>query len=118
MVPAGVAVRRCQREGVRPVNAQTDDHTTPALPDGVLGTFADFGFRYALEQTPAAEHVVLHLVNVGPGLTPVADVVHLDGEICGMVTRDPFKGTPDDRKRQWRIECQAILTRAVVEGRL
>lgn len=100
------------------MNATTDNRAPSALPDGVLGTFTDFGFSYAVEQTPAAEHVVLSIVNVEPGLTPVADVVHIDGNICGMVTRDPFKGTPDDRKRQWRIECQAILTRALVDGKL
>ncbi|GAB3994828.1 hypothetical protein GCM10029992_10440 [Glycomyces albus] len=66
----------------------------PALPVSVVGTFDAWGFRFAVEPTAASEHAVLSVVNVEGGLTPVADLLHEDGRICGMATRPGWKGTP------------------------
>jgi len=55
---------------------------------------------------------VLSVVNTENGLTPVADLLHDNGRVCGLVTRPGWKGTPDERRRQWRFESQAILVQA------
>lgn len=90
-------------ENLRPVQ--------PApLPSSVLGVFELDGFRFAVEPTTAAEHAVLSVVNTENGLSPVADLLHDNGRICGLATRPGWKGTPDERRRQWRSECEAILT--------
>ncbi|GAB3221725.1 hypothetical protein GCM10027447_07760 [Glycomyces halotolerans] len=88
------------------------------LPPSVVGTFDIDGFRFALEPTTASEHAVLSVVNVTGGLTPVADLLHENGHVCGMVSRPGWKSTPDDRKRTWRLQSEAILTRAAEHGRL
>ncbi|MEU6250466.1 hypothetical protein [Glycomyces sp. NPDC047010] len=88
------------------------------LPETVLGTFNIDGFRFAVEPTTASEHAVLSVVNVTGGLTPVADLLHEDGRICGMAARPGWKSTPNDRKRRWRQESESILTRATTAGQL
>jgi hypothetical protein len=89
-----------------------------ALPASVLGTFESFGFRFAVELTATAEHAVLSILNVAGSLTPIADLLHEQGRIAGMSTRPGWKSTPDDRKRHWRHESEAILTQAAEQGRL
>jgi hypothetical protein len=86
------------------------------LPASVIGMFDLDGFRFAVEPTVASEHAVLSVVNVENGLTPVADLLHDEGRICGLVTRPGWKGTPDERRRQWRRESEAILTQAAANG--
>ena len=86
------------------------------LPSTVLGTFDIDGFRFAVEPSTAPEHAILSIVNVTGGLTPIADVLHENGRICGMTTRPGWKSTPDDRRRHWRREAENILTRAADEG--
>ncbi|WP_133884181.1 hypothetical protein [Glycomyces sp. NRRL B-16210] len=88
------------------------------LPSSVLGTFNIDGFRFAVEPTLAPEHAILSAINVAGGLTPVADLLHENGRICGMAPRPGGKSTPEDRKRQWRRETEAILTHATTEGRI
>ncbi|GAA2170521.1 hypothetical protein GCM10010403_49290 [Glycomyces rutgersensis] len=88
------------------------------LPESVLGTFNIDGFRFAVEPTLAPEHAVLSVLNVSGGLTPVADLLHENGRICGLAPRPGWKSTPEDRKRHWRRESEAILTQARAEGRL
>lgn len=88
------------------------------LPASVVGTFDVWGFRFAVEPSTASEHAVLSVVNVEGGLTPVADLLHEDGRICGMATRPGWKSTPEDRRRRWRLEAEAILTRAARRGDL
>lgn len=82
------------------------------LPTSVLGTFDTDGFRFAVEPTIPDEHAVLSVVNVSGGLTPVADLLHENGRICGLAPRPGWKSTPEDRKRRWRRESEAILTQA------
>jgi hypothetical protein len=89
-----------------------------ALPSTVIGTFDCFGFRFAVEPTAASEHAVLSVINVAGARTPVADLLHDQGRICGMRTRPGWKSTPDDRKRTWRHEAETILTQAAQQGRL
>lgn len=86
------------------------------LPRSVVGTFGIDGFRFAVEPVTAAEHVVLCLVNAMNELTPIADLLHESGRICGMVARPGWKATPEERRRQWRAEVEAILLRAVERG--
>lgn len=88
------------------------------LPSSVLGTFNIDGFRFAVEPTPAPEHAVLSVINVAGGLTPVADLLHENGHLCGLAPRPGWKSTPEDRKRRWRRESELILTQATAEGRL
>lgn len=88
------------------------------LPQSVVGTFDLDGFRFAVEPTIASEHAVLSVVNAENGLSPIADLLHECGRICGMVTRPGWKGTPEDRKRRWRREAEAILNRAAEQGLL
>jgi hypothetical protein len=88
------------------------------LPASVVGTFIVDGFRFAVEPQVAAEQAVLSVLNVAGGLTPIADLLHDSGRVCGMVTRPGWKSTPDDRKRRWRREAEAILTSAAECGRL
>lgn len=88
------------------------------LPTSVIGTFDLDGFRFAVEPTAASEHAVLSVVNVANGLTPIADLLHENGRVCGMVARPGWKSTPDDRKRHWRRQAEAILSRAAGQGRL
>lgn len=83
-----------------------------------MGTFIIDEFRFAVVPTVASEHAVLSVVDMSGGLTPVADLLHDDGRICGMVTRPGWKSTPDNRKRHWRLETEAILIRAAEQGRL
>jgi hypothetical protein len=92
--------------------------TAAVLPASVVGTFDLWGFRFAVEPTVASEHAVLSVVNTEGRLSPVADLLHEHGRICGMSTRPGWKGTPEDRKRRWRLESEAILTRATDQGRL
>ncbi|MEU5871428.1 hypothetical protein AB0A73_07660 [Glycomyces sp. NPDC047369] len=87
-----------------------------ALPESVAGVFDLDGFRFAVEPTSAPEHAVLCVVNSENGLTPVADLLHDEGRICGLVTRPGWKGTPDERRRRWRRESEAILTQAAENG--
>ncbi|WP_157974850.1 hypothetical protein [Glycomyces dulcitolivorans] len=96
-------------EGVR-------EAPTPSLPSSVVGTFNVDGFRFAVEPTVASEHAVLSVVNIENVLTPVADLLHDAGRICGMATRPGWKGTPEERRRLWRFESEAILTRAAERG--
>ncbi|MEU5874090.1 hypothetical protein AB0A73_21355 [Glycomyces sp. NPDC047369] len=96
-------------EGVR-------EPPAPSLPSSVVGTFNVDGFRFAVEPTVASEHVVLSVVNTENALTPVADLLHYAGRICGMATRPGWKGTPEERRRLWRFESEAILTRAAGRG--
>ncbi|WP_335985903.1 hypothetical protein [Glycomyces sp. MUSA5-2] len=98
-----------------------DNHRPPKpspLPSNIFGVFDLDGFRFAVEPTATREHAVLSVINNENGLTPVADLLHDDGRLCGLVTRPGWKGTPDDRKRRWRTESQTILTRAATENRL
>ncbi|PRY56017.1 hypothetical protein [Glycomyces artemisiae] len=88
------------------------------LPTSVLGVFDLDGFRFAVEPTLAAEHAVLSVVNTENALMPVADLLHDNGRICGLVTRPGWKGTPDERRRHWRSEAEHILTLAAQQGRL
>jgi hypothetical protein len=88
------------------------------LPSSVVGTFELDGFRFAVEPVTAAEHVVLCLVNATNELTPIADLLHEGGRICGMVTRPRWKATPEKRRHQWRAEVAAILLRAIERGAL
>lgn len=88
------------------------------LTPSVVGTFDIDGFRFAVEPTAASEHAVLNVVGTTGDLTPVADLLHEDGRICGMATRPGWKSTPNDRKRHWRLESEAILIRAARLGRL
>ncbi|WP_199040003.1 hypothetical protein [Glycomyces salinus] len=88
------------------------------LPASVVGTFDVDGFRFAVEPQVAADQALLSVLNVAGGLTPVADLLHDAGGICGMVTRPGWQSTPDDRKRRWRREAEAILTRAAEHGRV
>jgi hypothetical protein len=98
-------------------HAENDRPTQPApLPASVIGVFDLDGFRFAVEPTTAAEHAVLSVVNTANGLTPVADLLHEHGRICGLVTRPGWKGTPEERRRQWRRECEAILTQTAPRG--
>jgi hypothetical protein len=98
-------------ENIRPV------HPAP-LPASVIGVFELDGFRFAVEPTHANEHALLSVVNTENGLTPVADLLHEHGRICGLVTRPGWKGTPDERRRCWRLESEAILARAIAQGQL
>jgi hypothetical protein len=98
-------------EGVRP------SEPAPML-QSVVGTFDLDGFRFAVEPTTASEHAVLSVVSVENRLSPIADLLHEGGRICGMVTRPGWKGTPEDRKRRWRREAEAILNRASEQGLL
>ncbi|WP_460540166.1 hypothetical protein [Glycomyces halotolerans] len=97
---------------------QSRSTDAPTLPASVIGTFDVWGFRFAVEPTTAPEHVILSIINVEGGLTPVADLLHEDGLICGLAVRPGWRGTPDDRRRVWRREAEAILIRAADLGRL
>lgn len=88
------------------------------LPQSVVGIFDLDGFRLAVEPTIASEHAVLSVVNAENGLSPIADLLHEGGRICGMVTRPGWKRTSEDRKRCWRREAEAILNRAAEQGLL
>jgi hypothetical protein len=100
-------------------HAETTEPPEPvSLPSTVIGTFDSFGFRFAVEPTINPEHAILSVLNVAGALTPVADLLHEQGRVCGMTTRPGWKSTPDDRKRHWRHESEAILTRAAEQGRL
>lgn len=81
------------------------------LPDSVLGVFRVAPFDYAVESA-GPDVARVSLVNVAERLTPLADVVHDEGRVVGMVCRDSWKSTPADRKRRWRVEAEAILTAA------
>lgn len=89
---------------------------TSPLPPSVLGVFDLDGFRFAVEATTASEHAVLSVVNAQGHLTPIADLLHDNGRVCGMVTRPGWSNTPDERKRSWRIESEAILKQSAGEG--
>lgn len=91
---------------------------TEPLPPSVIGVFHLDGFRFAVEPTFAPEHAVLSVVNTENGLSPVADLLHDHGRICGLVTRPGWKGTPDERRRCWRLESEAILARAIEQEHL
>lgn len=86
------------------------------LPASVIGVFELDGFRFVVEPTTAEEHAVLSVVNTENGLTPVADLLHDRGRICGLVTRPGWKGTPEERRRQWRGECEVILSQTAPCG--
>ncbi|MEU6247462.1 hypothetical protein [Glycomyces sp. NPDC047010] len=88
------------------------------LPASVVGTFEVDGFRFAVEPITAAEHVVLCLVSAMNELTPIADLLHEGGRICGMVTRPGWKAAPEARRRRWRAEVESILLRAAERGAL
>lgn len=88
------------------------------LPSNVFGVFDLDGFRFAVEPAATPEHAVLSVISTGNSLIPVADLLHDHGRLCGMVTRPGWKDAPEDRKRRWRTEAQAVLTRAAGEQRL
>lgn len=85
------------------------------LPGSVVGVFRVAPFEYAVE-IAGPDVARVSLVNVAERLTPLAEIVHDEGRVVGMVCRELWKRTPADRKRRWRIESEAILVRAAREG--
>jgi hypothetical protein len=88
------------------------------LPASVVGVFDLDGFRFAVESTSADEHAVLSVISTSGGLAPIADLLHDKGHVSGLITRPGWTGTPDERKRRWRIGSEEILQRAARNGRL
>lgn len=88
------------------------------LPASVLGVFDLDGFRFAVESNPAGEQAVLSVISTNGSLAPIADLLHDKGRVTGLVTKPGWTGTPDERKRRWRIGSEEILQRAARSGRL